>query len=237
MGLKRAYIEYIQKSIDSTIGAIQGKKMLELGNQHIARRQGIEEKTGKSYYSKLGAEHISVDLNGKDGAVILDLSTLIDKPEWIGYFDIITNAGTTEHVEPYEAQFECFTNLHNWLKKDGIIIHINPAVEELESNGRWKNHCNNYYSKKFFEVLAESNNYKIISSTVIDNLRSVCLLKKENNMFMTDRQEFLKHITRKNSGRVYFGINDKEISFFSKIILRFRDLTNIVIRKLKKYNQ
>jgi hypothetical protein len=219
MGLTPAYINFIQKCVEETLGDLKGKKMLELGNQHIAQARGlIREKTGKAYYANLGVEHISIDMNGKDGAIVLNLSKTIDRPEWMGYFDIITNAGTTEHVEPYESQYECFKNLHTWLKVGGIVIHINPAIEELESKGSWKNHCNNYYSRKFFEMLAQENRYEIIASTVINDLRSVCLRKRQEGPFMPDREKFLKHITRKDSGVVYFGINDQNIPFWEKVI-------------------
>lgn len=226
MGLRRAYLDFIQQSVDATIGGFDGKKMLELGNQRISRSQGIRERTGKAYFTKLGVDHTSLDFNGKDGAVPLDLSQLIDKPEWQGHFDIITNSGTTEHVEPFETQFDCFTNLHNWLKPGGIIVHIVPAREELEATGRWENHCNNYYSKEFFEVLARGCGYEVVSSTVINDLRAVCLCKKEDRPFMTDRDAFFENITRREGGIVYFGVDDAER-------LRLKNIVRVLARKFK----
>lgn len=203
MGLKRSYIDFIRESVESTLGGFGGTRMLELGNQRIARRAMIGARTGKAYYTDLGVEHTSLDFNGKDGAVALDLSVAVDKPEWHGYFDIVTNAGTTEHVEPHDAQYTCFANLHEWLKPGGIFIHIVPAVEGLASTNRWDKHCNNYYSAAFFEMLARENDYALVASRVINHLRVACLRKCSNTPFMLDRGLFLEHVTRKEGGIDY----------------------------------
>lgn len=208
MGLRRQYIDYIQECVDATLGDLRGRTMLELGNQQIPRRQGIAERTGKAYYTRRGAIHTSLDFNGQDGAVALDLSKAIDKPEWDGHFDIITNAGTTEHVEPYEAQYECFANIHRWLKPGGIVVHIVPGIEELEPKGRWRGHCNNYYSRHFFERLAGANGYELVSTRVIRELRAACLRKVDERPFEADRAAFLESITRKEGGMVYYGADD-----------------------------
>ena len=210
MGLRRIYIDFIQRSVEATIGEFRGGRMLELGNQRISRSEGIRERTGKAYYTNLGMTHTAIDFNGKDGALPLDLSQPIDRPEWIGYFDIITNCGTTEHVEPLEAQYTCFANLHRWLKPGGIAIHVVPAIEELEASGRWQNHCNVYYSKAFFQELARLNGYEVIESTVIRHLRSVCLRKIGDPPFNEDREKFLENLTLRTGGIVYFGINDPQ---------------------------
>lgn len=203
MGLKRSYIDFIRESVESTIGGFRGMRMLELGNQRIARRAFIGARTGKAYYTNLGVEHTSLDFNGKDGAVKLDLSVAIDKPEWRGHFDIVSNAGTTEHVEPHAAQYTCFANLHDWLKPGGIFVHIVPAVEGLATTDRWDKHCNNYYSAAFFEMLARENDYALVASRVINHLRVACLCKRSDAPFMADRELFLAHVARKEGGKDY----------------------------------
>ena len=199
MGLKRAYLDFIERAA----GPIAGKRMLELGNQRISRRAGAGARTGHAYYTALGAEHMSLDFNGKDGAVPLDLSQPIDKPEWHAHFDVITNAGTTEHVEPFNAQFVCFRNLHAWLRPGGVFVHIVPAVEELDAGGRWTNHCNNYYSAAFFEMLARENDYELVESTVLNDLRAAALRKRSDAPFMTVRAAFEREITRREGGIDY----------------------------------
>ena len=73
MALKQAYLEYINTSIIDTLGQMRGKRMLEMGNQEI-KDNSIVEKTGKEFFTKQGIEHVSVDLNGLDGALPLDLT-------------------------------------------------------------------------------------------------------------------------------------------------------------------
>lgn len=203
MGLRRAYVEFIQRSVDATLGGLDGLKMLELGNQRLRRRDGFSERTGKAYYEKRGVEHVSLDFNGEDGAVALDLSVPIDKPEWDGYFDIITNSGTTEHVEPYAAQYTCFANLHRWVRPGGIMVHIVPAVEGLATTRRWHGHCNNYYSADFFTMLARENDYELVASEVVNHLRAACVRKRGDGPFMADSGTFLAQVTRKEGGKSY----------------------------------
>jgi hypothetical protein len=210
MGLRREYLDYIEESVRATLGDLRGRQMLELGNQRIPRSAGVAARTGKAYFTQLGAVHTSLDFNGADGAIALDLSQRIDKPEWNGLFDIITNAGTTEHVEPYAAQYECFANIHGWVKRGGIVVHIVPSIEELAANGRWRGHCNNYYSQRFFERFAAVNGYELVSTRVIRELRAACLRRLVEQPFETDRAAFLQHITRKEGGIVYHRADDPE---------------------------
>src|ERR1041384_5416258 len=64
--------------------------MLELGNKVTGA--GL---VYKSVFEAMGIRHVSVDWNGKDGALPLDLR----QPLNLGRFDMVTNFGTSEHVE------------------------------------------------------------------------------------------------------------------------------------------
>lgn len=232
MGLELEYIDYIADCVTTQFGDFQGKNMLELGNQVIGKSAGrIKESTGKDYYTSLGCHHVSIDLNEEDGALPIDLSKLIDKPEWTGHFDIITNSGTTEHVEPYETQYECFANLHNWLKVGGIAVHIVPDIDELNRRGRWRNHCNNYYSQTFFQALADNNNYRVYAPKYIRQLACVCLIKKKDVPFMSDREAFLEHIARLRGGTHYVGINDAGFTDTPSFYERARAFKHRLLRR------
>jgi len=208
MALKQAYLEYINTSIIDTLGQMRGKRMLEMGNQEI-KDNSIVEKTGKEFFTKQGIEHVSVDLNGLDGALPLDLT----KPEQFkgmqGRFDIITNAGTSEHVEPKNSQYECFSIIHDCLRAGGIAVHLLPDIDELKNRGRWRWHSFNYYSHDFFRMLAEKNNYRLVSLKIVDGLICSCLQKIEDAPFMADRKEFLGYISRRPIGIIYPDINDR----------------------------
>jgi hypothetical protein len=203
MGLRVRYLEYIDNNIIKNFGHMNGLKMLELGDQ-VVRSKSIPEKTGKQYYQNRDVEHTSVDINERHGSIKLNLSKLIDKKEWLNHFDVITNSGTTEHVEPYESQYECFENIHNFLKVGGLSIHLVPGFEAVKALGLLKkNHCNNYYSKEFFETLANENNYNIINISIAGGNVCACLRKTEQSVFIKDRDLFLSGITRQSGGIIY----------------------------------
>ena len=201
MGLEISYLRYIESSIKQAFGpAVNGLRMLELGDQEIVligRGERIPEKTGKAYFTNRGFQHVSVDLNGLNGALVRDLTKPEQFQEWRGSFDVLTNAGTTEHVEPYESQYECFGILHDCIKVGGIAIHLLPDVFERDQHGAWKNHCHNYYSESFFEMLAKECSYELLSNTVINQLRCATVRKTKNVPFMSDRSKFLGAIARR----------------------------------------
>lgn len=207
MGLLKVYLDYMEECISSTVGQLNGKTMMELGDQEIMG-DGLPEKTGKEYFEHRGVVHTSVDLNGMRGAIKVDLAKPATNFEWFNHFDIVTNSGTTEHVEPKSGQYVCFKNIHNWLTVGGIAIHLLPDIDEMEQRGHWKNHSNNYYSHDFFRMLARRNDYEIVNMRIINGLICVCLKKTRDVPFMDDHAEFLAGIARREGGIVYDNIND-----------------------------
>lgn len=127
-------------------------KMLELGNQ----RMGIWDRP--DYYrpykdiliEKGIKEHISIDLNGENGALKLDLGKEIT--QWKNYFDVVTNFGTGEHVN---NQYMVYKNIHEVCRVGGAMLHFVPPV------GDWPRHCPYRYRKDFFQILAQLNGYEM----------------------------------------------------------------------------
>ena len=120
--------------------------MIELGNKRT------KNLVWKFYFENMGIEHTSIDLNGRDGALKLNLNYPINLPP----ADVVTNFGTSEHVSDQEA---CFENIHRL--SDKWIVHQVPLV------GNWKGHGRNLgmecfkYSEADFETLAEKYGYEI----------------------------------------------------------------------------
>jgi len=171
--------------------------MLELGDQ-VIMDPNITEKTGKAYFSNRGFEHVSVDINGLHGAIVRDLTRPEQFQDWHGSYDVLTNLGTTEHVEPFESQYECFGIIHDCIKVGGIAIHLLPDVYERDEHGAWRNHCRYYYSESFFELLARECEYELLSNTVISGLRCVTVKKTKHAPFMDDRAKFLQSIAQRD---------------------------------------
>lgn len=118
-----------------------GKRMLELGNKKNA--QGVY----KTYFESIGINHTSIDWNGEDGALKLDLRKPID----LEPFDMITNIGTTEHVSDQKS---VWGNIHNLTKIGGVIASLTPL------EGDWWWHGEYYPRVEFFEQFAK-NGYEI----------------------------------------------------------------------------
>lgn len=186
MGIEAPVEEYEKNTLNSLGLKYRGLKWCELGNQIIIH---MGNKVAKEIYSSLGVEHISIDLNGENGALPIDL----DKPVpfiFLNQFDVITNYGTLEHVN---NQVQAFKNVHDMCKKDGIMIHVLPPP------GNWPKHCRYYYSEKFMKKLARICEYQMINYKSLDkseyaapkNLIAVTYIKKKNNVFI-NKEDFDK---------------------------------------------
>jgi SAM-dependent methyltransferase len=123
-------------------------RMIELGNQHFNNGN-----VAKYYFESKGINHISIDLNGKDGALSLDLTGEIN----IDPADIVTNHGTSEHVLD---QQKLFKNIDKLCKPGGYMVHQVPMI------GTWLNHENCYhrYNIHYFENLASFFDYEVLEN-------------------------------------------------------------------------
>lgn len=149
----------------------------------------------KLYLNELGYKVTSIDIMGDRGSIPVNLCEDIDV--WnLGQFDVITNYGTTEHVD---NQYMCWKNMHKSLKVGGIMINEIPKI------GNWPGHCEFYYDLKFFQE------FKNIGYEIIYNkdhiypgngaLIAVSMKKVKDIEFFTDEKAFndLVHIVTQSS--------------------------------------
>lgn len=119
------------------------RTMLELGN----KKNTIG--TYKAYFRNLGIEHVSVDLNGSDGALPLDLQ----KPLGLGRrFDCVTNFGTSEHVD---NQTECWRNIAEHAADVVVSTTPMPGGKDWSWHGRW------YPLPEFYQAFAKQNGFDL----------------------------------------------------------------------------
>jgi hypothetical protein len=200
-------INYIDlKLIFNIIDKLEKKNNIsicDLGNQQIRKscydffkEKGIPRfKHTKQLFEYLKYNHTSIDCNGDNNSISIDLSIDIKNQncKLLDKFDLITNFGTSEHVGEFilnkdevdNPQYYCFKNIHDMLKNNGIVIHCIPLVNN------WKGHGVYEYTHKFFNSLCSKNNYEIILKDIMnthgdgyDNL--VYVYRKVNNDgFMT----------------------------------------------------
>jgi hypothetical protein len=129
-------------------------KICELGDQ---RMKWHPDAIAKTFLINNGAiEHISIDVNGRNGSLPLDLSKdlTITKPEWKKHFDLVTNYGTAEHVQ--NGIYECFKNIHNFCRVGGIMVNDGPPL------GCCPWHSPYHYRTHFFPELAKKCGYKTL---------------------------------------------------------------------------
>jgi len=124
-----------------------GTSMLELGN----KRKG--DIVYKDFFQSIGYRHVSVDLNGMDGALPLDLS----EPLRLGTFDMVSNLGTSEHVSEgnYRGQVQCWRNILEAMHVGAVLVSITPQP------GTWRRHGTWYPYESFFAALAEGNGLEV----------------------------------------------------------------------------
>jgi len=149
--------------------------------------QGVGKKgdiISKEYFQALGLKHTSIDLNGREGCLPLNLCTPIStqQPDLIGTADLLIDCGTTQHVQ---HQYECFMNAFMLTKINGFMIHTLPK------KGHWVNHSQYKYTTQFFIELCNKMKYNIIQLKQLDDLIQICIQKVKNSAVIT-KDEFDK---------------------------------------------
>lgn len=147
------------------------RSVLELGNK---RGTGGPGDTYKKYFEGRGIRHVSVDINGLDGALPMDLR----QPLGLGTFDLVTNIGTSEHVDRQEPVWRNIIEA-----ADTAIACVTPFP------GDWPGHGLFYPDAHFFKLLSAVNGFKFEKFDVIGEpgrrLRRVRMVRVEKrSMFI-----------------------------------------------------
>lgn len=147
-----------------------GDSMLELGN----KRKG--DMVYKHVFEGLGFRHVSIDMNGLDGALALDLR----KPLDLGTFDMVTNFGTTEHVSvnDWRGQSECWMNILRAMHVGATLVSVTPKPHAQ----RWLRHGRWYPTEDFFVSLAALNGLEVERSYEDHNLVYARLRRVEDEV-------------------------------------------------------
>jgi len=129
-----------------------GASILELGNKKNS--VGVY----KPFLESLGYRHVSVDINGLDGAIPLDLREPV-RPELAALglpieYDVLTNSGVIEHVIPNQAA--AWRNAFELVKVGGVQIHVTPAA------GHWIAHGLYHPTEEFFRQMVALNGMSLL---------------------------------------------------------------------------
>ena len=185
MGIRAHSLKFIHSIIDDLGAPLE---ILDMGNTYIKgdaidyiKQTYVLENftfigdyiTSKDYFTALGHNHTSIDLNEKEGSLPIDLRLpIIDDDKLVNNFDVILDIGTSEHVD---NQYMNFKNLYELCKVGGLFIHVLPMKDYHE------NHCKYKYTPEFFNELATANGYELVILKNVmfnDQIEINCCLKK-----------------------------------------------------------
>lgn len=144
-----------QQINDTLMAAPELPELCRLFGGHTPQLNPVGSRTltesspsSKLFWSSLGVERTAIDLVGD--AVRIDLNRGRIPWRLRGYFDLVVNAGTTEHVA---NQANAFSVIHDLCKVGGIMYHELPAGGAID-HGLFS------YEPKFFRLLAQANGYE-----------------------------------------------------------------------------
>lgn len=134
----------------------KGKRVLELGNKK--NTSGCY----RDWYVAQGAEYVCTDWNAQDGAVPFDFGKNVETewPEIIGWADIVTNFGFTEHV--FTDQIQAWFNVFAMASKPGCHLSI-----VLPYPTHWNHHGVYQPTMHWLNQAMEANGFEL--ETIIIN--------------------------------------------------------------------
>lgn len=193
MSINESNFDLVER-IFSLMGSNRSFKLLELGNQMILKGKDVAY-VAKDYFGSKGVKHTSFDINSLNGAIAIDLSQPLPK-NYFNQFDVVTNFGTTEHIED---QHQVFCNIHDACKVGGYMVH------SLPEDGFWIGHSPYHYKPEFPAVLSAMNDYSLIHLAFPPRRR----------------ERFINFIAQKKSSKSF--VFDSKWSCFSKNYKRNTD--------------
>lgn len=167
----------------------KGIKMCELGAQNIYSNN-LYGTIAKDYFNSLGIKHDSFDIVVHQNCEFIDLREPI-KEEFVGIYDVVTDFGTTEHVDG--NYYQALKNIHDLCKVGGLIVRENPKT------GHWPKHGFNYLNIDFYLKLSQLCGYEILDlqeefamGNYIDGCNISVVLKKVNNNKFISKEQFFE---------------------------------------------
>ena len=175
----------LSSALNKTLPWPPTSRVLELGELHLERLGAPYGFRLKDCMANQFQSWVTVDLgSGSDDVENVDLAE--PAPNWNKQYDIIIDGGTVEHVEPATGQYQCWSNIHEWLALNGM------AILTVAEPGTWPNHCRYRYPREFFdsfERIGYGVHYEAITfpCSSSDNL-FVILTKMREEVFMTEHK-------------------------------------------------
>jgi hypothetical protein len=145
--------------------------------------------TADEIFTAAGFQYKCFDVDRRRDTIYVDYNTLEFDRSLYGKFDVVLNAGTTEHLSnPVAALF-----LMHWMCRTGGIL-----FNEVPLSG-WMNHGLNNLTAKFWHTLRWMNSYEVLSAQV-----KYAELSPDNENITGPHLEFIKNLDRacQNTGSI-----------------------------------
>jgi len=129
-----------------------GRSRVQLGDPVGPENFTEKAPPAETFWSSLGFEYFAIDYGGHRNSVALDLNRDAVPAHLKNSFDLVINAGTTEHIANQENAFRV---IHDLTRRRGVMLHELPA-------GGMINHGFFNYHPRFFQNLAAFNLYEVV---------------------------------------------------------------------------
>jgi SAM-dependent methyltransferase len=138
---------------NATIEAITKLATRPLPAERAAALASAAQPYAAELFALLGIEYLSYDICLGPQTHVFDLNRDRVPDQHRGYFDLVLNCGTTEHVL---NQLNCFRVMHEALRAGGVAYHQVPA-------SGYFGHGYVCYPEQLFRDFARANNYDILN--------------------------------------------------------------------------
>lgn len=166
-------------------------RIIELGDQEINLNIDGEHIHGigsQQFFENV--ETVSIDINGENGSLPLDLSKSIkDLPD---PGDVLTDFGTLEHVK---SLYYGLKNSFNLIKIGGIAIHVNPLSGKYEED-----HGFHYFNEAFWVAFCDLVGLNLIETFEVNAYHG---LKTWEQYAIYEKQAKSKFPTKQQFDKIY----------------------------------
>lgn len=183
------YTQFTKDNIQHLLEKYNPKDVIDLGDQNDYSQPNLPAPYISGWFEKQGIRYTCIDLNGGNGALIIDLSKELPDAS-INKSDMVFDCGVSEHISgegakfSWEAIYNCWKTKHDLLKVGGVMYSENPKT------GNWPLHGQNYYTISFYLELKAMTDYEIIDigehpacGNFVDGWNIFCSMRKRSEKF------------------------------------------------------
>lgn len=170
------YTQFTKQLIEPYLSEVES--VIDLGSQNDFSTVEMPPLFISDWYFNKSIKYMSIDLAGDNNS--LKLNWCYPIPSFVGQFDLVVDAGSSEHsaiaseytnvkynenlnsiypkgdIDVERGYYECWRNKHNLCKMWGLIISENPESKS------WPGHGYSYITKDFYRELTRVTDYEIL---------------------------------------------------------------------------